>query len=141
VTKRSKGQWFHALYDRMSQPDVLWRAWEEVRRKGGSAGVDGVTIGDVEGHGVERFLGQIEQDLKAKKYRPQSVPRVHILKSDGGRRPLGIPTVRDRVVQRACTIVIERVFEANFQEGSYGFRPKRSAQQAVLAVKEALVMA
>jgi group II intron reverse transcriptase/maturase len=124
----------------MFRPDVLWRAWEEVRRKGGSAGVDGVTIEEVERQGVEEFLGQIEQDLKAKKYRPQPVLRVHIPKSDGGQRPLGIPTVRDRVVQQACKIVIEPVFEANFQDSSYGFRPKRSAQQAVLAVKEALVM-
>jgi group II intron reverse transcriptase/maturase len=124
----------------MFRPDVLWRAWEEVRRKGGSAGVDGETIEDVERQGVEEFLGQIEQDLKAKKYRPQPVLRVLIPKSDGGQRPLGIPTVRDRVVQQACKIVIEPVFEANFQDSSYGFRPKRSAQQAVLAVKEALVM-
>jgi group II intron reverse transcriptase/maturase len=124
----------------MFRPDVLWRAWEEVRRKGGSAGVDGVTIEDVERQGVEEFLAQIERDLKAKKYRPQPVLRVHIPKSDGGQRPLGIPTVRDRVVQQACKIVIEPVFEANFQDSSYGFRPKRSAQQAVLAVKEALVM-
>jgi group II intron reverse transcriptase/maturase len=124
----------------MFRPDVLWRAWEEVRRKGGSAGVDGVTIEEVERQGVEEFLGQIEEDLKAKKYRPQPVLRVHIPKSDGGQRPLGIPTVRDRVVQQACKIVIEPVFEANFQDSSYGFRPKRSAQQAVLAMKEALVM-
>jgi len=99
-----------------------------------------VTIEDVERQGVEEFLAQIERDLKARKYRPQPVLRVHIPKSDGGQRPLGIPTVRDRVVQQACKIVIEPVFEANFQDSSYGFRPKRSAQQAVLAVKEALVM-
>jgi len=124
----------------MLRPDVMWRAWEEVRRKGGSAGVDGVTIEEVERQGVEEYLGQIERDLKAKKYRPRPVLRVHIPKPDGGQRPLGIPTVRDRVVQQACKIVIEPVFEANFQDSSHGFRPKRSAQQAVLAVKEALVM-
>ena len=118
----------------MFRPDVLRRAWEEVRRKGGRAGVAGVTIDDVERLGVEEFLGQIEWDLKAKKYRPQPVLRVHIPKTDGGRRPLGIPTVRDRVVQQACKIVIEPVFEANFQDSSHGFRPKRSAQQAVLAI-------
>jgi RNA-directed DNA polymerase len=140
AAKRSRDRRFHALYDRMFRPDVLRRAWEEVRRKGGSAGVDGEAIEDVEWQGVEEFLGRIEQDLKAKKYRPQPVVRVLIPKADGGQRPLGIPTVRDRVVQQACKIVIEPVFEANFQDSSYGFRPKRSAQQAVLAVKEALVM-
>jgi len=139
AAKRSRNRRFHALYDRIFRPDVLWRAWEEVRRNGGSAGIDGVTIADVEGEGAEQFLGKIEQDLKAKRYRPQPVRRVYIPKPDGRQRPLGIPAVRDRVVQQACKIVIEPVFEANFQDNSYGFRPKRSAQQAVKVVKEALV--
>jgi RNA-directed DNA polymerase len=140
AAKRSRNRRFHALYDRMYRPDVLWRAWEEVRQKGGRAGVDGVTIEDIERQGVEEFLKQIAQDLEGKRYRPQPVLRVSILKADGTQRPLGIPTVRDRVVQQACKIVIEPIFEANFQDSSYGFRPKRSAQQAVRAVKEALVM-
>jgi len=139
AAKRSRNRRFHALYDRIFRPDVLWRAWEEVRRNDGSAGIDGVTIADLEREGVGQFLGKIEQDLKAKCYRPQLVRRVYIPKSDGRKRPLGIPTVRDRVVQQACKIVIEPVFEANFQDTSYGFRPKRSAQQAVKVVKEALV--
>ena len=138
--KRCRNRRFHALYDRMFRPDILKQAWEEVRRNGGSAGQDGVTIEDVEREGVEQFLGQIEQDLKAGTYRPKPVLRVYIPKADGRQRPLGIPTVRDRVVQQACKMVIEPIFEANFQNNSYGFRPKRSAQQAVTVVKKALIM-
>jgi group II intron reverse transcriptase/maturase len=127
------------LYDRIFRPDMLWRAWQEVRATGGAAGIDGVTIEEVERHGVNQFLEQIRQDLRAGTYRPQSVLRVHIPKPDGGQRPLGIPTVRDRVVQQACKLVIEPIFEANFQATSYGFRPKRSAHQAVKAVRHALI--
>lgn len=137
--KRCRNRRFHALYDRIFRPDILRQAWEEVRRNGGSAGQDGVTIEDVEREGVGQFLGQIEQDLKAGGYRPSPVLRVYIPKADGRQRPLGIPTVRDRVVQQACKIVIEPIFEANFRDNSYGFRPKRSAQQAVTEVKKALI--
>jgi group II intron reverse transcriptase/maturase len=139
AAKRSRNRRFHALYDRIFRPDILWRAWEEVRRNGGSAGIDGVTIEEVEREGVEQFLEQIGQDLKAGKYRARPVRRVYIPKPDGRQRPLGIPSVRDRVVQQACKIVIEPVFEANFQDNSYGFRPKRSAQQAVKVVRKALI--
>lgn len=139
AAKRNRKRKFHALYDRIFRPDVLWRAWEEVRRNGGSAGIDGVTIDEVERKGVEQYLQEIEQDLRAKRYRPRPVKRVYIPKGDGRQRPLGIPTVRDRVVQQACKIVIEPVFEANFQKTSYGFRPKRSAQQAVRKIKSALI--
>jgi RNA-directed DNA polymerase len=98
-----------------------------------------VTIEEVERQGVEQLLAQTRQDLRAGQYRPQPMLRVHIPKPDGGQRPLGIPTVRDRVVQQACKLVIEPIFEANFQDTSYGFRPKRSARQAVKAVKQALI--
>jgi RNA-directed DNA polymerase len=139
VAKRSRNRRFHALYDRIFRPDILRQAWEEVRRNGGSAGEDGVSIEDVEREGVGQFLDQITQDLKAGTYRPKPVLRVYIPKPDGRQRPLGIPTVRDRVVQQACKLVIEPIFEANFQDSSYGFRPKRSAQQAVSEVKKSLL--
>jgi RNA-directed DNA polymerase len=139
AAKRNRNRRFHALYDRIFRPDILRQAWEEVHRNGGSAGEDGVAIEDVEREGVEQFLCQIEQDLKAGRYRPRPVLRVYIPKVDGRQRPLGIPTVRDRVVQQACKLVIEPIFEANFRDNSYGFRPKRSAQQAVSEVKKALI--
>jgi group II intron reverse transcriptase/maturase len=137
--KRSRNRRFHALYDRIFRPDILRQAWEEMRRNGGSAGEDGMSIEDVEREGVEQFLGQIEQDLKAGTYQPKPVLRVYIPKADGRQRPLGIPTVRDRVIQQACKLVVEPIFEANFRDNSYGFRPKRSAQQAVGVVKKALI--
>jgi group II intron reverse transcriptase/maturase len=139
AAKRNRNRRFHALYDRIFRPDILRQAWEEVRRNGGSAGEDGVTIEDVEREGKDQFLCQIEQDLKAGTYRPRPVLRVYIPKADGRQRPLGIPTVRDRVAQQACKMVIEPIFEANFVDNSYGFRPKRSAQQAVTEVKKALI--
>jgi group II intron reverse transcriptase/maturase len=139
TAKRNRNRRFHALYDRLFRPDILSQAWEEVRRNGGSAGVDDVSIEDVEREGVEQFLCQIAQDLKTGKYRPKPVLRVFIPKPDGKQRPLGIPTVRDRVVQQACKMVIEPIFEANFRENSYGFRPNRSAHQAVSEVKKSLI--
>ena len=139
TAKRNRNRRFHALYDRLFRPDILSQAWEEVRINGGSAGVDGVSIEDVEREGVEQFLYLIVQDLKAGTYRPKPVLRVFIPKPDGKQRPLGIPTVRDRVVQQACKLVIEPIFEANFRDNSYGFRPRRSAHQAVSEVKKSLI--
>ena len=113
AAKKDKQRRFHALYDRIFRLDILWRAWKEVRENKGSAGIDGITFEMIEEYGVEEYLLDIQEDLKNKKYRPKPVKRVYIPKPDGKQRPLGIPTIRDRIVQQACKIVIEPIFEAN----------------------------
>ena len=138
AAKKDKQRRFHALYDRIFRLDILWRAWKEVRENKGSAGIDGITFEMIEEYGVEEYLLDIQEDLKNKKYRPKPVKRVYIPKPDGKQRPLGIPTIRDRIVQQACKIVIEPIFEANFLDSSYGFHPKRDAKQATEKVKKEL---
>ena len=135
--KRSKTRRFHALYDRIYRSDVLWEAWRRVRSKGGAAGVDAETIQAIEQRGAEEFLAQLAAALRAGRYRPSPVKRRYIPKADGKQRPLGIPTVRDRVAQMAAKIVVEPIFEADFQECSYGFRPKKSATEALEAIRKA----
>ena len=131
AAKQSEGRRFHALYDRVHRGDVLWEAWERVRQNRGAAGVDRITLVAVEDYGVDRMLRELRSDLREGVYRPAPARRVEIPKPRGGVRPLGIPTVRDRVAQAAAKIVLEPVFEADFMSCSYGFRPKRSATQAM----------
>ena len=123
---------FYALYDKISREDILGHAWRLVRSNGGSPGVDGISFEAIESaEGVESYLRDLARDLKEKTYRAQPVRRVMIPKGDGNLRPLGIPTIRDRVAQMAMKLVIEPIFEADFCEHSYGFRPKRSAHDAI----------
>jgi len=131
AAKRSPERRFHALWDRIWRDDILREAWRRVKRNRGSAGVDRETLAVVEQYGVERMLDELHHALRAGRYRPQPVLRRYIPKADGRQRPLGIPTVRDRVAQMAATLVLEPIFEADFRVSSYGFRPKRSATQAL----------
>ncbi len=136
AAKRQPGRRSHALMDRIWRGDVLLEAWRRVRRNRGAAGVDAQTIAAIEQHGVEAFLEALGEVLRAGRYRPQPVLRRYIPKGDGGRRPLGIPAVRDRVVQMAAKLVLEPIFEADFRPSSYGFRPKRSATDALETLRK-----
>mgnify|MGYP002780662168 FL=1 len=136
AAKRSPGRRFHALYDHLWRRDVLHEAWKRVKRNKGVAGIDGQSIHDVEQYGVERFLEELGTMLRAGTYRTNVVRRRYIPKADGKKRPLGIPTVRDRVAQMAAKLVLEPVFEADFLPCSYGFRPKRSATMALETLRK-----
>ena len=131
---------FYALYDKIYRADILSHAYRLVRMNKGAAGIDGVTFESLEAEeGKERFIARIGEQLRNKTYRAQAVRRVYIPKADGSRRPLGIPTIEDRVVQMAAKLVVEPIFEADFCPCSYGFRPRRSAHDAADAVAQALL--
>ena len=136
AAKRAPGRRFHALYGQMCRGDVLHEAWKRVRRNKGAAGVDRMTISQVEQYGVRRFLEELGEVLRAGEYGAQVVRRAYIPKADGAKRPLGIPTVQDRVVQMAAKLVLEPIYEADFAPSSYGFRPRRSAQQALERLRQ-----
>lgn len=136
--KQERGYKFYVLYDKMFIPYMLRQAWQSVKTNDGSAGVDKMTISAVEQYGVEKYLKELGEDLRKQTYEPQAVKRVMILKSNGGERPLGIPTVRDRIAQTVCKMILEPIFEADFEESSYGFRPNRSSKDAITAIKEHL---
>ncbi len=132
---KQPGRKFHALYDRIYRSDVLYEAWNRVKDNGGAAGVDAMTIAAIEQNGVESFIEAIHDELRENRYRPQAVLRRYIPKADGKQRPLGIPTVRDRVVQAAAKLVLEPIFEVGFKNCSYGFRPGRSTTQALEKIR------
>ena len=138
--KQEKEYRFYLLYDKVSRMDILSHAYRLVKANKGSPGIDGETFDSIEERegGAEKYLEEVAGALKRKDYKPQAVRRVYIPKTTGGKRPLGIPVIRDRVVQMAVKIVIEPIFEADFQDNSYGFRPKRNAHQAVEDVRRYL---
>ena len=136
--KQEKGYKFYILYDKIFLNHVLEQAYERVRKNSGSPGIDKQTFTDVEEYGKQKYLDEIREELRKRTYKPQAVKRVLIEKENGGKRPLGIPTIKDRIVQQACKLVIEPIFEADFDESSYGFRPKRSAKGAIIAIKQEL---
>jgi len=137
--KREPDFRFYLLYDKVYRPDILEHAYRLRRSAGGAPGVDGVRFEDIEAAGEEEWLRALAADLREGRYKPQPVRRVMIPKASGsGERPLGIPTIRDRVVQTAAVLVVEPIFEAEFEPNAYGYRPNRNAQGAVQEVLAAI---
>jgi len=136
--KSNTGFRFYALYDKVYRIDVLGKAWERVKSNKGASGIDGQTFEDIEEIGIDKFLKGIQQELKAKTYRPQPARVVYIPKPDGTKRLLSIPTIKDRIAQTALKFIIEPIFEADFEDCSYGFRPNKSSHEAALEVRKLL---
>ncbi|MGH2802939.1 MAG: group II intron reverse transcriptase/maturase [Gammaproteobacteria bacterium] len=139
AAKRSPDRRFHALYDRIWRGDVLREAWKRVRSNRGAAGVDQITLAAVEDYGAERLLAELQRELRQGTYRPSASRRVEIPKPQGGKRPLHIPTVRDRIAQQAARLVLEPIFEADFLPASHGFRPRRSATDAAEELRKGFI--
>lgn len=136
--KQEKDFKFYVLYDKMYIPYMLQEGYRQVKSNGGSPGIDGQDFEWIEQKGVEKYLHELGEELRKKSYRPSAVKRVWIEKANGGKRPLGIPTIRDRIVQTVCKMLLEPIFEADFEESSYGFRPNRSSRDAMRAIKDYL---
>jgi RNA-directed DNA polymerase len=130
---------FYSLHDKIYRPDMLEHAWKLTREKAGAAGVDGMTFGKIEEYGVEKWLAELGKELREGTYQPQAVRRVMIPKPGGGERPLGIPTIRDRVAQRSAVFLLNPIFEADMESSAFGYRPKRSAHDALEEVHKGLV--
>jgi RNA-directed DNA polymerase len=136
--KQDKSCKFYILYDKIFQKHILAEAYRRCKVNNGSPGIDNQTFEDVEKYGRVKFLTEISEEIRKRTYKPQAVKRVWIEKENGGERPLGIPTIKDRVVQQSCKMVIEPIFEADFDDSSYGFRPKRSAEGAIIEIRDNL---
>ena len=133
--KQEREYKFYVLYDKMFIPYMLREAWKSVKSNDGSPGVDGMTIEKVEQYGVDLYLKELGEELRKQTYRPEAIKRVMIPKAKGGERPLGIPTVRDRIAQTVCKMILEPIYEADFEDSSYGFSPNLSYKNAMTGIK------
>lgn len=137
--KQEKSYRFYSLYDKICSKKYLYESYQRVRKNKGSSGVDGISFEMLESKGIDKFITELQKELKTNNYKPEAVKRVYINKANGKLRPLGIPTIKDRVVQMSCKLVIEPIFEARFENNSYGFRPKRKAKDAIKAISEKIL--
>jgi len=138
AAKSNEGRKFYSLYDKVWRQDVLWQAWEDVKSNRGAPGIDAQSIETIVASGERAFVDELGKQLQGKTYQPCPVRRVYIPKPKGGERPLGIPSIADRVAQTAVKLVIEPIFEADFRDCSYGYRPRRGARECSTAIRESL---